>query len=170
MCVMYTGYTTTTIDATTTTTPDETTTPETTTTSAVPVTSVHCCCRCCYDVVTSYPVTSSCTVCGDESLGVASQCAAQPPPPAPTPYTRPTEPQFDPPAQLEGSKYSERLAVTPEFAAKEKFTETLASLPVTEQAALGFTAADFILQCTYDGVPCNMNTYCLLYTSPSPRD
>ena len=51
-------------------------------------------------------------------------------------------------------------------------TETLAALPVTEQAALGFTAADFILDCTYDGVPCNMDTYvkllwfiCLFYVN-----
>jgi len=41
----------------------------------------------------------------------------------------------------------------------EQLTETLAALPVTEQAALGFTAADFILECTYDGIPCNMDTY-----------
>jgi len=51
--------------------------------------------------------------------------------------------------------------VTAEFAAKEQLTETLATLPVTEQAALGFTAADFILECIYDGVPCNMDTYVL---------
>ena len=103
-------------------------------------------------------MSSTCTVCGDDSLVDAAQCAAKPPP-SPTPITRPTEPNFDPPAQLEGSKFAERLAVTPEFAAMEQLTETLAALPVTEQAALGFTAADFILECTYDGIPCNMDTY-----------
>ena len=96
-------------------------------------------------------------MCGDESLVSAAECAARPPSPAP--FTRPTEPNFEPSAQLEGSKFAERLAVTPEFAAKEQLTETLAALPVSEQAALGFTAADFILECTYDGVPCNMETY-----------
>jgi len=154
---------TTTPEATTTTPVDTTTsvaattTPEETTTTPV-TTSIHCCCRCCYDV-TSSPLTSSCTVCGDESLVDAAQCAAQPPPPAPTPFTRPTEPNFDPPAQLEGSQFPERLAVTPEFAAMEQLTESLAALPVSEQAALGFTAADFILECTYDGAQCNMDTY-----------
>jgi len=53
--------------------------------------------------------------------------------------------------------------VTPEFAAKEQFTESLAALPVTEQAALGFSAADFILECTYDGVACDMRTYVSTY-------
>jgi len=108
--------------------------------------------------VTSSPLTSSCTVCGDESLADAAQCAAQRPP-SPTPFTRPTEPNFEPPAQLDGSKYPDRLALTPEFAAKEQLTETLAALPVTEKAAFGFSAADFILECAYDGVPCNMNVY-----------
>jgi len=108
--------------------------------------------------VTSSPLTSSCTVCGDESLADAAQCAAQPPP-SPTPFTRPTTPNFEPPAQLEGSQFPERLAVTPEFAAMEQLTESLAALPVEEQAALGFAAGDFILECTYDGVPCDMDTY-----------
>jgi len=97
-------------------------------------------------------------VCGQESLADASRCANQPPP-SPTPFTPSAEPNFEPPTQLEGSKFAERLAVTPEFAAMEQLTESLAALPVTEQAALGFTAADFILECTYDGVPCNMDTY-----------
>ena len=100
-------------------------------------------------------------MCGDESLADAAQCAAQPPP-SPTPFSRPTEPNFEPPAQLEGSQYPERLAVTEEFAAMEQLTESLAALPVAEQAALGFSAADFILECTYDGVPCNMDTYVLM--------
>jgi len=97
-------------------------------------------------------------VCGRQSLGDAAQCAAQPPPtPPPTP-TRSTEPNFEPPAQLEGSRFPDRLAVTPEFAAKESFTETLAALPVSQKAAFGFSTADFILDCTYDGRPCNMDT------------
>ena len=149
-----TSIATTTTVATTTTT--ETTTMETTTTQSAQL-PVHCCCRCCYDV-TSSPLTSSCTVCGDESLADAAQCAAQTPP-SPTEFIRPTEPNFEPPAQLEGSQYPERLAVTPEFAAMEQLTESLAAMPVAEQAALGFTTADFILECTYDGVPCNMDTY-----------
>ena len=97
-------------------------------------------------------------MCGPESLVDAARCAAQPPP-SPTEFSRPTEPNLEPPAQLEGSRFAERLAVTAEFAAKEQLTETLAALPVSEQAALGFTAADFILSCTYDGVSCNMDTY-----------
>jgi len=97
-------------------------------------------------------------VCGHESLSDAARCAAQPPS-SPTPFTRPTEPNFEPPAQLEGSQFAERLAVTQEFAAMEQLTESLASMPVTERAALGFTTADFILECTYDGVPCDMDTY-----------
>jgi len=47
--------------------------------------------------------------------------------------------------------------VTPEFAAKEQLTETLAAMPVTEKAAFGFSTADFFLECTYDGRPCNMD-------------
>ena len=95
-------------------------------------------------------------MCGDEFLSDAARCAAQPPPTL-TPFVRPTEPNFEPPAPLEGSQFDERLAVTPEFAAMEQLTESLAAMPVSEQAALGFTAADFILQCTYDGLPCNMD-------------
>jgi len=138
----------------TTTSPERSTT-KTATTTQTRERPVHCCCRCCYDV-TSSPVTSSCTVCGNESLADAAQCAAQPPS-SPTHFTRPTEPNFDPPAQLEGSKFAERLAVTREFAAKEQLTESLAALPVTEKAAFGFTTSDFILECTYDGTPCNMD-------------
>jgi len=96
-------------------------------------------------------------VCGSDTLVDAARCAAQPPP-SPTQFSRPTEPNLEPPAQLEGSKFAERLAVTAEFAAKEQLTEILAALPVSEQAALGFTTADFILECNYDRVPCNMDT------------
>jgi len=148
---------TSTTNAVTSTTAYQTTTlAELSTSTQAPEPPVHCCCRCCYDV-TSSPVTSSCTVCGDESLGDAARCANQPPP-SPTPFSRPTEPNFEPPAQLEGSKFAERLAVTAEFAAKEQLTETLAALPVTEKTAFGFTPADFILECTYDRTPCSMDT------------
>ena len=167
-----TQVTTTTLDSTTETTthfttPMETTTfissttdePTTTlvetTTTESPELPVHCCCRCCYDV-TSSPLTSSCTVCSDESLADASQCAAQPPP-SPTPFTRPTEPNFEPPAQLEGSKFSERLAFNEEFLAKEQLTEKLASISLSEKIALGFSASEFILDCSYDGVPCSLD-------------
>ena len=164
--------TTTTLQATTTseqqttttsptTTMEETTTFIATTTTVEPTTTskelpVHCCCRCCYDVTLS-PLTSSCTVCGRESLADAAQCAAQPPP-TPTTFTRSTEPNFEPPAQLEGSKFAERLAFAEEFLAKEQFTEMLASMPLSEKIALGFTASEFIVDCNYDGIPCNWDT------------
>ena len=126
------------------------------TTTHPPELSVHCCCRCCWDM-TSSPLTSSCTVCGDESLADAAQCAAEPPP-TPKPFTRPTEPNFEPPAQLEGSQFAERLAFTEDFLAKEQLTEMLASLSLNNRVALGFTASEFILDCSYDGVPCNLDT------------
>jgi len=132
---------------------ETTTTTTTTTTTELPELAVHCCCRCCYNV-TSSPLTSSCTVCGDESLADAAQCAAQPPP-SPTPFTRSTEPNFEPPAQLKGSKYAERLAFTEEFLAKEQLTEELASMSLSEKIALGFSASEFILDCSYDGTPCS---------------
>jgi len=136
----------------TTTNPTTTTTEETTTTSQEPTTTtselaVHCCCRCCYDV------TSSCTVCGNDSLSEAVQCATHRPP-SPTPFTRPTQPNFEPPAQLQGSKFDERLAYNEEFLAKEQLTEMLASLSPTTKASIGFTAYEFILDCSYDGISC----------------
>ena len=149
---------TTTTEATTTTA-EKTTTAEALTTTMETTTSqsaelaVRCCCRCCYDV-TSSPLTSSCTVCDDESLADAAQCAAQPPP-SPTPFTRPTEPNFEAPPKLEGSMFEERLAFTEEFLAKEQLTEMLASISLTEKTALGFTASEFILDCNYDGIPCS---------------
>jgi len=152
---------TTTAEATTTTvkpttTAEElTTTMETTTTQSAPL-PVHCCCRCCYDV-TSSPLTSSCTVCDDKSLADAAQCAAQPPP-SPTTITRSTEPNFEAPPKLEGSKFEERLAFTEEFLAKEQLTEMLASISVSEKTALGFTASEFILDCNYNGIPCSLET------------
>jgi len=150
---------TTTIPITSTTeTTNPTTAVETTTTNVETTTTtsaelpVHCCCRCCYDV-TSSPVTSSCTVCGDESLADAARCAAQPPP-SPTPFIRPTTPNFEAPAQLEGSKFVERLAFNEEFLAKERLTETLASISLSDKIALGFSASEFILDCNYDGTSC----------------
>ena len=110
---------------------------------------VRCCCRCCYD-----DVTSSCTVCDDESLADAAQCAAQRPP-SPTPITRSTEPNFEAPQKLQGSRFEERLAFTEEFLAKEQLTELLASISVSEKTALGFSASEFILDCNYDGIPCH---------------
>jgi len=139
----------------TTTTSEQLPTTETATTE-LPELAVHCCCRCCYNV-TSSPLTS-CTVCGDESLADAAQCAAQPPP-SPTPFTRSTEPNFEPPAQLEGSRYAERLAFTEEFLAKEQLTEELASMSLSEKTALGVTASEFILDCSFDGVPCHADMY-----------
>ena len=133
-----------------TATSEELSATETATTQS-PELPVHCCCRCCYDV------TSSCTVCGDQSLADAAQCAAQQPP-TPTPFTRPTEPNFDPPAQLEGSQFVERLAFAEEFLAKEQLTEMLASISLSEKIALGFSAAEFILDCNYDGTPCSSDT------------
>jgi len=156
---------TTTTEETTTSIPttEQTTTQQTTTSQEVtsfettthPV-ELHCCCRCCWDM-TSSPLTSSCTVCGDESLADAAQCAAEPPP-TPKPFTRPTEPNFEPPEQLEGSQFAERLAFTEDFLAKEQLTEMLASLSLNNRVALGFTASEFILDCSYDGVPCNLDT------------
>jgi len=145
---------TTTAEPTTTREALTTTTEITTSQSAEP--AVHCCCRCCYDV-TSSPLTSSCTVCDDESLADAARCAAQLPP-SPTPFTRPTEPNFEAPPKLEGSMFEERLAFTEEFLAKEQLTEMLASISLTEKTALGFTATDFILDCNYDGSPCSFET------------
>jgi len=143
---------------TTTTSVDSTTAEETTTTSQELATTtsesgelaVHCCCRCCYDV------TSSCTVCGDESLSEAVQCATHRPP-SPTPFTRPTQPNFEPPAQLQGSKFDERLAYNEEFLAKEQLTEIMASMPLSDKVALGVSATEFILDCSYDGIPCSFD-------------
>jgi len=139
-----------------TTTSKELSTTETTTTTEAREQPVHCCCRCCYDV-TSSPVTSSCTVCGNESLADAAQCAAQPPS-SQTHFTRPTEPNFEAPTQLEGSKFAERLAFNEEFLAKEQLTEKLASISLSEKIALGVSASEFILYCKYDGVPCSIDT------------
>lgn len=153
-----TAFTTTTSAETTTTSAQlsELTTTTTESTSTQPPDQHYCCCRCCYQV-TSSP-TSSCTVCGDESLAGAQLCAAQPPPTR-APFVRPTEPNFEPPAQLVGSKFAERLAFTEEFLAKEKMTETLASASLAEKIAVGFTVRDFIVDCSYDGTPCVMDTY-----------
>jgi len=96
-------------------------------------------------------------VCGDESLADAARCAAQPPP-SPTPFIRPTTPNFEPPAQLEGSQFAERLAFNEEFLAKEQLTETLASVSESEKMALGVSASEFILDCIYDGLPCSTHT------------
>jgi len=96
-------------------------------------------------------------MCGDESLADASQCAAQPPP-SPTPFIRPTEPNFEAPTQLEGSKFAERLAFAEEFLAKEQLTEKLASISPSEKIALGVSASEFILDCSYDGIPCSADT------------
>lgn len=143
-----------------TTTMQETTTFLATTTTEEPTTTskelpIHCCCRCCYDVAS--PLTSSCTVCGRESLVDASLCASHPPP-SPTTFTRSTEPNFEPPAQLEGSKFTERLAFAEEFLVKEQWTEMLASMPLSKKVELGVSASEFILDCIYDGVPCNYDT------------
>ena len=96
-------------------------------------------------------------MCGDKSLANAAQCAAQPPL-SPTQITRSTEPNFQPPAQLEGSKFAERLAFDDEFLAKEQLTEELASMSLSNKVALGIAASEFILDCSYDGVPCHLNT------------
>ena len=150
--VATTKPTTTTMEPTTT--PEElTTTLETTTTQSLEL-PVHCCCRCCYGDVTSSSLTSSCTVCDDESLADAAQCASQRPP-SPTPITRSTEPNFEAPQKLEGSVFEERLAFTEEFLAKEQLTELLASISVSEKTALGFSASEFMLDCNYDGIPCS---------------
>jgi len=155
---------TTTLQLTTTLEEHTTTTIETTMNPASTVEAttakeqpIQCCCRCCYDMTSSH-VTSSCVVCGRQSLGDAAQCAAQQPPtPTPTP-TRSTEPNFEPPAPLEGSRFAERLAFTEEFLAKEQFTEQLASMPLSEKIALGFTASEFIVECSYDGKRCYTDT------------
>lgn len=154
------GTTTSGIVTSSTTTMEETTTSVAPTTTEEPATTakeqpIHCCCRCCYDLTSSL-VTSLCIVCGRQSLVDAAQCAAQPPPtPTPTAITRSTEPNFEPPAQLKGSRFTERLAFTQEFLAKQQLTEDLASLPLSNKVALGISASEFILDCTYDGTSCD---------------
>jgi len=96
-------------------------------------------------------------VCGNESLADAAQCAAHPPS-SQTHFTRPTEPNFEAPTQLEGSKFAERLEFAKEFLAKEQLTEKLASITLSEKIALGFSASEFILDCNYDGTPCTFDT------------
>ena len=96
-------------------------------------------------------------MCGDESLADASHCAAQPPP-SPKTFTRPIEPNFDPPEPMEDSKFVERLQFNEEFLAKEQLTEELASMSLNNKMALGVSASEFILDCSYDGVPCESDT------------
>jgi hypothetical protein len=125
--------------------------------TTAPAQQIHCCCRCCYNSTSSTETLLACNMCGKSSLLEASRCAATIPTPTPLP-TRSPAPNFVAPQPLVGSKYADRLAPTPQFAQQQQYTETLAALPLAQKAALGFTAADFILDCLYDGNQCNVET------------
>jgi len=59
---------------------------------------------------------------------------------------------------MEDSKFVERLQFNEEFLAKEQLTEELASMSLSNKMALGVSASEFILDCSYDGVPCESDT------------
>lgn len=114
--------------------------------------NLHCCCRCCSS---SY---STCNQCVRPSLQDASSCASFIQPPTPQPTLGPVEsqtPKFQAPTKLVGSKYPERLALSAGFLEKQTLTEMLASLPLSEKIQLGFKQNDLIVDCTYDGQPCD---------------
>jgi hypothetical protein len=64
---------------------------------------------------------------------------------------------FKPPTRLEGSQFVDRPALTVTAQQQQQLTETLASLPDEQKAKLGFTKADLILDCTFNGVQCQID-------------
>jgi hypothetical protein len=103
-------------------------------------------------------LVSTCSQCVSSSLKDASGCASIIQQPTTQPTQGPVQSQtakFQAPTKLEGSKFPERLALSTVFLEKQQLTETLASLPLTQKIALGFKQNDLIVDCTFDGVPCD---------------
>lgn len=117
-----------------------------------PASNVHCCCRCCLSS------SKTCSRCDKPSLTDAWSCAALYKPPTSEPALAPVQsatPKFQVPKRLGGSQFPERLALTTSFLEKQQLTETLALLPLSTKADLGFQKIDIIVDCTYDGVTCS---------------
>ena len=65
-------------------------------------------------------------------------------------------PNFQAASPLEGSSFPDRTAYNPQFKATEILTESLAKLATAVKQQLGFSQEDLILQCQYDGTPCDL--------------
>ena len=65
--------------------------------------------------------------------------------------TRPTDPE-----PIPGSKYPERPQTRESYQETEAVTETLAELPLTKKEDMGYKAEDFIVDCEFSGVDCQM--------------
>lgn len=129
-------------------------TPKTTTpASASSYPKTKCCCSCCSeDYATD---AESCRSCTRESLQTAVSCASKS---APSTTKVPAgKENFVAPKPVEGSRYPERLTLREEFRRQEQLTEVLAAMPAAEKAALGYSIEDLIVDCHYDGLPCDMD-------------
>lgn len=115
--------------------------------------TTKCCCSCCSeDYATD---AESCRSCARESLQTAVSCASKSAPP--TTKVPTVKENFVAPKPVEGSRFPERLTHREEFRKQEQLTEVLAAMPAAEKAALGYSIDDLIVDCHYDGLPCDMD-------------
>lgn len=118
-----------------------------------------CCrCKCCNTSWTSSSRSGNCRTCSDPELQAAVDCASSDVVAVPPPGIEIERPNFQAPGRMEGSRYAERLAYTDAFQRASNLTELLASFPDEEKRDLGFGIDDLLLECSYDGTPCNMTS------------
>lgn len=113
--------------------------------------SVSCCCSCCKDEAELNLPYESCASCTDKSLETAVSCASN---------SRPTSAtvtyNFEAAPTMSGSRFPNRLAYREDFQVQEKLTEDLASMPDEEKTVLGYNISDLIVDCQFEGTPCNL--------------
>ena len=127
-----------------------------------PADPVHCCCKCCSDTDTT--MSTRCRYCSNDSLNLAADCAAHAPVSFESKHStsRNAEvPNLMEPHPLNGSTFPGRLAYSPSFLETEIFTEQLAEMSVQQKTGLGFQINDMLLDCQFEGQPCNMSRFVL---------
>jgi len=128
--------------------------------SLIPASRAHqinCCCRCPSNTSSTYQFCSGPDV--NQALACTSGIILQNTTPTPMPtstYVRSEKSNLVAPSPLVGSVFPARLTPTQSFQESETFTETLAALPESAKANLGYSMSDLILTCQFNGIPCNM--------------
>ena len=105
-------------------------------------------------------MSTRCRFCSDASVTLAADCAAHALVSSESKHStsRNAEvPNLIKPSPLNGSTFPGRLAYSPSYLENELFTEQLAEMPVQQKTGLGFQINDMLLDCQFEGQPCNVS-------------
>lgn len=102
-------------------------------------------------------------MCSNSTIDEALRCAFAATPPPTVASTTPLHvvpaqdtPLFSAPSVLQGSRFSDRFELNPDFLKVEQLIETVSNLSEEDKINLGYTLEDLVLECRYADSECSL--------------